>query len=57
MDKDELFYKKHWELLQEIEQKGLDTKKFQMILNDLERNGNPLLVEQLTEILYFCVKK
>lgn len=57
MDHNEPFSEKHWYLLEQIEHKGLDTKKFQHILNDLERNGNPLLLEQLVEILYFCLKK
>ncbi|GGB63127.1 hypothetical protein [Fictibacillus barbaricus] len=57
MDHNETFSEKHWYLLEQIEHKGLDTQKFQHILNDLERNGNPLLLEQLVEILYFCLKK
>ncbi|WP_156488273.1 hypothetical protein [Fictibacillus phosphorivorans] len=48
---------KHWQLLKEIEQNGLDALKFQHILDDLERNDSPLMLEQLVEILYFCVKK
>lgn len=57
MESKETISERHWHLLQKIEQNGLDTLKFQHILDDLERNGNPLLLEQLVEILYFCVKK
>lgn len=57
MEPKESISEKHWQLLKEIEHNGLDARKFQHILDELERNGNPLLLEQLVEILYFCVKK
>ncbi|MBY6037584.1 hypothetical protein KUV80_13015 [Fictibacillus nanhaiensis] len=57
MKNNETINEEYWKLLQAIEKKGLDTNKFQQILFDLSSYGNTMLLEQLVEILYFCLKK